>query len=68
MEDELCATREANRKDLNEIDRLSHINEQKSSEAHERTGHLRQLEFEVSRTLNRLDELQRNVESKSKEL
>ena len=51
-DDELNALRERNREDLEEIDRLNVANEVKSNEGNDLSGHIRNLEFEISKSLN----------------
>ena len=51
-DDELNALRQRNREDLEEIDRLNVANEVKSNEGKDLSGHIRNLEFEISKALN----------------
>lgn len=51
-DDELNALRDRNREDLEEIDRLNVANEVKSNEGNDLSGHIRNLEFEISKSLN----------------
>ena len=51
-DDELNALRSRNREDLEEIDRLNVANEVKSNEGKDLSGHIRNLEFEISKALN----------------
>ena len=51
-DDELAALRERNREDLEEIDRLNVANEVKANEGNDLSGHIRNLEFEISKSLN----------------
>ena len=60
--------RERNREDLSEVDRLGAANDQAERAGEELTAELRGLEFEISKTLNRVEELNREIESKSTEL
>ena len=51
-DDELAALRDRNREDLEEIDRLNVANEVKANEGNDLSGHIRNLEFEISKSLN----------------
>lgn len=51
-DDELNALRQRNREDLEEIDRLNVANEVKGNEGKDLSGHIRNLEFEISKALN----------------
>ena len=51
-DDELAALRDRNREDLEEIDRLNVANEVKANEGNDLSGHIRNLEFEISKALN----------------
>ena len=50
-DDELGALRERNREDMEEIDRLNVANEVKANEGNDLSGHIRNLEFEISKSL-----------------
>jgi len=52
VDDELAALRERNREDLEEIDRLNVSNEVKANEGNDLSNHIRNLEFEISKSLN----------------
>lgn len=67
-EEELAAIRERNREDLSEIDRLTLACEQADRAGDELSGELRNLEFEISKTLNRVEELNREIDQKSFDL
>lgn len=61
-DDELNALRERNREDLEEIDRLNVANEVKANEGNDLSGHIRSLEFEISKALNQVEELNRTLD------
>lgn len=67
-EDELHALRERNREDLEEIDRLTVANEVKNNEGNDLASHIRTLEFEISKALNRVEELNRAIDQKTFDL
>ncbi len=61
-DDELAALRDRNREDLEEIDRLNVANEVKANEGNDLSGHIRNLEFEISKSLNQVEELNRHID------
>ena len=65
IDEELVALRERNREDLNEIERLNHTNDQKTAEGQDLQGHVRALEFDISKTLNKVEEMNRLIDQKS---
>lgn len=67
-EDELHALRERNRQDLEEIDRLTVANEIKNNEGNDLASHIRTLEFEISKALNKVEELNRAIDQKTFDL
>ncbi len=67
-DDELAALRERNREDLEEIDRLNVANEVKANEGNDLSGHIRNLEFEISKSLNQVEELNRHIDQKTFDL
>ena len=67
-DDELSALRDRNRDDLEEIDRLNVGNEMKQKEGQDLSGHIRQLEFEISKQLNSVQELNRLIDQKTLDL
>lgn len=67
-DDELAALRERNREDLEEIDRLNVANEVKANEGNDLSGHIRNLEFEISKALNQVEELNRLIDQKTFDL
>jgi hypothetical protein len=54
--------RERNREDLEEIDRLTVANEVKANEGNDLSSHIRTLEFEISKSLNKVEELNRVID------
>ena len=67
-DDELTALRERNREDLEEIDRLNVANEAKTNEGNDLSSHIRNLEFEISKALNQVEELNRLIDQKTFDL
>lgn len=61
-EDELSSLREHNRQDLEEIDRLNGVTEQRNNEGNDLCNHIRSLEFEISKALNQVEELNRIID------
>jgi len=64
----LHALRERNREDLEEIDRLTVANEVKQNEGNDLASHIRTLEFEISKSLNKVEELNRLIDQKTFDL
>lgn len=62
------ALRERNREDLEEIDRLTVANEVKNNEGSDLASHIRTLEFEISKVLNKVEELNRAIDQKTFDL
>ena len=62
------ALRERNREDLEEIDRLTVANEVKQNEGNDLASHIRTLEFEISKSLNKVEELNRLIDQKTFDL
>lgn len=60
--------KERNRSDLAEIERLHIGCEQAGHESDALTGQLKTLEFEISKTMNHSEEVNRTIEQKSYEL
>ena len=55
----MAALRERNREDLEEIDRLNVANEVKANEGNDLSGHIRSLEFEISKAMQQVEDLNR---------
>lgn len=60
--------RERNREDLEEIDRLTVANEVKANEGNDLGSHIRTLEFEISKSLNKVEEMNRVIDQKTFDL
>ena len=60
--------RDRNREDLEEIDRLNMTNEMKQKEGQDLSGHIRSLEFEISKQLNTVQEMNRLIDQKTLDL
>lgn len=60
--------RERNREDQAEIDKLNQQNEQKGKEAVDHGARIRTLEYDISKSLNKVDELNRLIDQKSMDL
>lgn len=68
LEDELHNLRERNRQDAEEIDRLNYQNDCKSKESADLTAQTRQLEYDISKQLARIDDLNKLIDSKTYDL
>lgn len=68
LEDELYQLRERNREDAAEIERLTLANDQKAKESVELASRIRALEYDISKSLARIDDLNRIIEQKTYEL
>ena len=68
MEEDLSQLRERNRDDAIEIDKLNQQNDQKGKESVELNGKIRSLEYDIAKSLSRIDELNRVIDQKSYEL
>ena len=64
LDEEMVALRERNREDLQEIERMTMQNDQKASEGSELANHIRSLEFDISKTLNNIEEMNRMIDQK----
>ena len=64
LDEEMVALRERNREDLQEIERLTMQNDQKASEGSDLANHIRSLEFDISKTLNNIEEMNRMIDQK----
>jgi len=62
VDEEMVALRERNREDLGEIERLTLSNDQKAAEGNELINHIRSLEFDISKSLNSIEELNRLID------
>ena len=68
MEEDLQQLRDRNRDDAVEIDKLNQQNDQKGKESVELNGKIRSLEYDIAKSLARIDELNRVIDQKSYEL
>ena len=68
LEDELHNLRERNRQDAEEIDKLNHQNDLKAKESADLTAQTRQLEFDISKQLARIDDLNKLIDTKTFDL
>lgn len=64
----MTALRERNREDLEEIDRLTSACDLKQAEGQDLSSHIRGLEFEISKMLNQVQELNRLIDQKTMDL
>ena len=60
--------KERNREDAAEIDQLNSQNDQKGKESVDLAARIRALEYDISKSLGRIDELNRVIDQKSYEL
>ena len=68
LEDELQNLRERNRQDAEEIDKLNYSNELKSKESADLTAQTRTLEYDISKQLARIDDLNKLIDTKTFDL
>ena len=68
LEDELFNLRERNRQDSEEIDKLNYQNELKSKESSDLTAQTRTLEYDISKQLARIDDLNKLIGTKTFDL
>lgn len=62
LEEELLSIKERNREDAGEIDRLNVQNDQKGKESVEYAARIRAFEYDISKSLARIDDLSRIIE------
>lgn len=60
--------RDRNREDAAEIDRMNVQNDNKGKESMDLSGRIRALEYDISKSLSRIDDLNRIIDQKSYEL
>lgn len=63
-EDELACLRDRNREDLEEIDRLTNSNNSKAKESSDLTQNIRHLEYEISKSINKIEDFNRIIDAK----
>lgn len=68
MEDELHSLRDRNRQDAEEIDHLNHQNDLKGKESADLTAQTRTLEYDISKQLARIDDLNKLIDQKTYDL
>lgn len=56
--------RERNREDLEEIDRLTNSNNIKAKESADLTNNIRHLEYEISKSINKIEDFNRIIDAK----
>ena len=62
QEDELNLLRERNMNDLQEIERLNMQNEQATNHGEDLSSQVRALEFEISKSLNKTEDMNRQLD------
>ena len=67
-EEEFQNLRERNRQDTEEIDKLNYQNELKSKESSDLTAQTRTLEYDISKQLSRIDDLNKLIDTKTFDL
>jgi len=60
----LSCLRERNREDLEEIDRLTNSNNSKAKESSDLTQNIRHLEYEISKSINKIEDFNRIIDAK----
>lgn len=68
LEEELAQMRERNREDAQEIERLNLSNDAKGKESVDLAARIRALEYDISKSLARIDDLNRLIDAKSADL
>jgi len=68
LEEELFQVRERNREDAGEIDRLNGQNDLKGKESVDLAARIRAIEYDISKSLARIDDLNRVIDQKSYDL
>ena len=62
MEEDLYGVRERNREDSLEIDKLNLVNDQRGKESVELASRIRAIEYDISKALARIDDLNRIID------
>ena len=62
LEDDLYQVRERNREDAGEIDKLNLQNDQRGKESVELAARIRAIEYDISKSLARIDDLNRIID------
>lgn len=68
LEEELANVRDRNREDASEIERLNVQNDQKGKESVEHASRIRAFEYDISKSLARIDDLNRILDQKTYDL
>ena len=68
LEEDLAGIRDRNREDAQEIDRMNAQNDQKGKESVDLAARIRTLEYDISKSLSRIDDLNRIIDQKSYDL
>lgn len=68
LEDELASLRDRNREDALEIERLNISNDLKGKESVELAARIRSFEYDISKSLARIDDLTRIIDQKTYDL
>ena len=62
LEEDLYGIRERNRDDAQEIDKLNVVNDQRGKESVDLAGRIRAIEYDISKALARIDDLNRIID------
>jgi hypothetical protein len=68
LDEDLQKIRERNHEDSNEIERLNLENDSKGKESVQMTAMIRSLEYDISKSLGKIDDLQRVIDQKSQDI
>ena len=68
LDEDLFQVRERNREDASEIDRLNVQNDSRGKESVELAARIRSVEYDISKSLARIDDLNRVLDQKSYDL
>ena len=68
LDEDLQNLRERNREDASEIDKLNAQNDLKGKESVDLAGRIRAIEYDIAKSLSRIDELNRVIDQKSYDL
>lgn len=62
LEEDLYGVRERNREDAQEIDKLNLVNDQRGKESVDLASRIRAIEYDISKALARIDDLNRVID------
>jgi predicted nucleic acid-binding Zn-ribbon protein len=68
LEEELATIRQRNKEDAEQIERLNQDNEHVTNDNNYLTGQIRALEYDISKSLNRVEDLNRLIDQKGYDL